>query len=84
MTDIASRLRFAGLALYRMGRLLYRVWRSEKKQIKASNPWTDTAEANFIISLNSELEKCEQFQKRKADELLVRIEMLEREGGGFG
>ncbi|ORX37345.1 putative vacuole fusion, non-autophagic-related protein [Kockovaella imperatae] len=50
-----------------------------KKQIKASNPWTDTAEADFISSLNSELEKCERFQQQKAEELLSKIQVLEKQ-----
>lgn len=50
-----------------------------KKQIKGNLPWTDTAEEEFLQSLNKELEKCEQFQRDKSDELFDRIVKLERE-----
>lgn len=50
-----------------------------KKQIKASVPWTNTAEADFIQSLKNELEKCERFQRDKAEELMQRIHALEKE-----
>jgi SPX domain protein involved in polyphosphate accumulation len=50
-----------------------------KKEIKGNLPWNDTAEANFIQSLKNELEKCEQFQRHKAEELMVKIDDLEKE-----
>jgi SPX domain protein involved in polyphosphate accumulation len=50
-----------------------------KKQIKSHLPWNDTAEADFIQALKNELEKCEKFQREKADELLARIDRLEKE-----
>ena len=50
-----------------------------KKQIKSNLPWTDTAEADFLQTLDGELEKCEKFQKDKSDELFRRIVSLERE-----
>ncbi|RSH91073.1 vacuolar transporter chaperone [Saitozyma podzolica] len=54
-----------------------------KKQIKSNLPWNDTAEADFIQSLKDELEKCEKFQRSKADELLQRINDLEKEVVGL-
>ncbi|EKC97695.1 vacuole fusion, non-autophagic-related protein [Trichosporon asahii var. asahii CBS 8904] len=50
-----------------------------KKQIKNNLPWTDTAEAEFIVSLRKELEKCETFQRTKAEEINSRIDSLEKE-----
>ncbi|EIW73499.1 hypothetical protein TREMEDRAFT_59673 [Tremella mesenterica DSM 1558] len=50
-----------------------------KKQIKATVPWSDTAEADFIQALHRELEKCQTFQTQKAEELLRRINALEKE-----
>lgn len=50
-----------------------------KKEIKGNLPWHDQAEANFIQSLKNELEKCEKFQRTKADELMVKIDDLEKE-----
>jgi len=50
-----------------------------KKEIKAHLPWTVAAEADFIQSLKNELEKCERFQREKADELMDRISALEKE-----
>ena len=47
--------------------------------MKAHLPWTDTAEADFVQSLKKELEKCERFQREKADELMDRIQALEKE-----
>jgi SPX domain protein involved in polyphosphate accumulation len=46
-------------------------------------PWTDTAEEEFLQSLNNELEKCERFQRDKSDELFRRIVDLEREVVGL-
>ena len=46
-------------------------------------PWTDKAEAGFLKSLNNELEKCEKFQRVKADELMKKIVSLEREVKGL-
>jgi SPX domain protein involved in polyphosphate accumulation len=50
-----------------------------KKEIKGNLPWNDTAEADFIQSLKNELEKCEKFQRSKAEELMVKIDDLEKE-----
>jgi len=50
-----------------------------KKEIKGNLPWNDTAEANFIQSLKNELEKCEKFQRSKAEQLMVKIDDLEKE-----
>lgn len=50
-----------------------------KKQIKGNLPWNDTAEAEFLNSLNSELEKCEKFQRDKSNELMGKISSLEKE-----
>ncbi|KAL1413052.1 vacuolar transporter chaperone [Vanrija albida] len=50
-----------------------------KKQIKSNLPWTDTAEAEFLVSLRAELEKCETFQREKATEITNRIAQLEKE-----
>ena len=54
-----------------------------KKQIKATSPWTDTAEADFIQALHGELDKCQKFQTEKAEELLKRITSLEKEVQGL-
>ncbi|WVQ83124.1 hypothetical protein IAT38_005262 [Cryptococcus sp. DSM 104549] len=50
-----------------------------KKQIKANLPWTDTAEADFIQTLQNQLAKCETFQRSKSHELMTQIENLEAE-----
>lgn len=50
-----------------------------KKEIKGNMPWNDEAEAKFIQSLKNELEKCEKFQRSKADELMIKIDDLEKE-----
>ncbi|KAK4684854.1 hypothetical protein P7C73_g5309, partial [Tremellales sp. Uapishka_1] len=50
-----------------------------KKQIKATSPWTDTAEAAFLQSLKDELAKCENFQRDKAEAVTKRIAELEKE-----
>lgn len=42
-------------------------------------PWTTAAEADFIQSLQNELEKCERFQREKADDLMEQISALEKE-----
>ena len=54
-----------------------------KKQIKSVSPWTDTAEAEFVQTLQRELSKCETFQREKAEELMTRINALEREVVGL-
>lgn len=54
-----------------------------KKEIKGNLPWNDTAEADFIQSLKNELEKCEKFQRSKAEELMVKIDDLEKEVMGL-
>ncbi|TYJ58571.1 hypothetical protein B9479_000781 [Cryptococcus floricola] len=50
-----------------------------KKQIKANLPWNDTAEADFVQSLQNELNKCETFQRNKSEELMNKIQSLEEE-----
>lgn len=50
-----------------------------KKQIKATVPWDEAAEDKFIERLLDELEKCEKFQREKAEELLRKINGLEKE-----
>ncbi|BEI80599.1 hypothetical protein CcaverHIS002_0111280 [Cutaneotrichosporon cavernicola] len=50
-----------------------------KKQIKKNLPWTAEAEVEFIASLTGELEKCESFQRQKAQEINLRIDKLEKE-----
>lgn len=50
-----------------------------KKTLKSTTPWTDVAESEFIHKLQNELEKCETFQKTKADHVTGEIDKLEKE-----
>lgn len=50
-----------------------------KKVLKSTSPWTDVAESDFIHKLQLELEKCETFQKTKADQVTGEIDKLEKE-----
>lgn len=61
----------------------YIAYSALKKQIKGNLPWNDTAEEQFLQTLNSELQKCEKFQRDKSDELFRRIVSLEREVVGL-
>jgi len=61
----------------------YIAYSALKKQIKGNLPWNDTAEEEFLQTLNGELEKCEKFQRDKSEELFRRIVSLEREVVGL-
>nr|ODN99815.1 vacuolar transporter chaperone 4 [Cryptococcus depauperatus CBS 7855] len=54
-----------------------------KRQLKASDPWTDAAEADFVQSLQNQLSKCENFQKNKSEELMQKISRLKGEVKGL-